>query len=150
MLSGVGRGCEQRQRCLRGQAFNNDYKLELAAGATGCSCGPAGLWSAPRLLQGPRPPCMRRRWNYVAACGKECHATPGWRSAGWLKGGWLGWCFWWTCGSNAGDRLGWHTGMRAREKGCVHVLLCLWLVLWGHKKWSIHKDNSKKTQRHWL
>ncbi|CAL8373424.1 unnamed protein product [Gadus morhua 'NCC'] len=40
---GEGRGCEQRQRCLRGQAFNNDYKLEQAAGATGCSCGPAGL-----------------------------------------------------------------------------------------------------------
>lgn len=90
-LSGVGKGCEQRQRCLRGQAFNNDYKLELAAGATGCSCGPARLWSAPRLLQGPRPPCMRRRWNYVAACGKECHATPGWRSTRRLESGRADW-----------------------------------------------------------
>lgn len=94
-----GKGCEQRQRCLRGQAFNNDYKLELAAGATGCSCGSAGLWSAPRLLQSPRPPRMRRRWNYVAACGKECDATPGWRSkedgsAGPAGGLWVRLCRW--------------------------------------------------------
>lgn len=59
-------GCEQRHRCLRGQAFNNDYKLELAARATGCSCGPGVLWCPPRLFPGPRP---RSHEETLELCG---------------------------------------------------------------------------------
>lgn len=66
-------GCEQRQRCLRGQAFNNDYKLERATGPDRLQ-----LWGHPPLWSDPRHR-MRRRYNYAPACGKECPETPQWR-----------------------------------------------------------------------
>lgn len=66
-------GCEQRQRCLWGQAFNNDYKLERGTGPDRLQ-----LWGRPLLWSDPRHR-MRRRYNYAPACGKECPETPQWR-----------------------------------------------------------------------
>lgn len=66
-------GCEQRQRCLWGQAFNNDYKLEQGTGPDRLQ-----LWGRPPLWSDPRHR-MRRCYNYAPACGKECPETPQWR-----------------------------------------------------------------------
>lgn len=75
--SGVERvvmgGCEQRLRCLWGQAFNNDYKPERGTGPDRLQ-----LWGRPPLWSDPHHR-MRRRYNYAPACGKECPETPQWR-----------------------------------------------------------------------
>ncbi|KAJ8400389.1 hypothetical protein AAFF_G00397720 [Aldrovandia affinis] len=55
MEGGLGRGCEQRHRCLWGQAFNNDYKLELVLERQAAAVRPAAF-EAPPSLGRARPP----------------------------------------------------------------------------------------------